>query len=314
MAFRELLVLDPERRFDRGYYPPPIEKALAGAQDDLALHIESLIAARFSPVRLDALARQLDLDAFIVGAVVGPPDAPELRLALYDQRSRGFSALERAPLGDEPAAADAVDRALTAWHTCALEADTGSMFRTPARKRWYLDLGYAHGLWVKHARTRDPLQLTGGQLTLSYEPNPALNLFARASQLITLVDGNGDLLDSFVEARLTVGAGLAFGSPGLRFFARMGLDAGFSLSELAMTTDVDCKFFGLDHSRCTSRFTADAPALWVGLDFSLGTRITLADTWYLTFSLGAASYLFDPDDAGALNFPVQASLGFGAGL
>jgi len=314
MVFRELLVLDPERRFERGYYPPAIEKALAGAQDDVALHLEGIIAARFSPERLEGLARQLDVDAFIVTGIAGPPSAPELRLAVYDHRTRGYATVERIALADEAAAADALDRTLTAWHACALEADATGMFRAPPRKRWYLDLGYTHGVWVKHPRTRDPLMSAGGQLTVTYEPNPALSLFVRAAQLANLTDGNGDLLDSFVEARLTVGAGLAFGSPSLRFFLRMGLDAGLSLSNLEMTTDVDCKFFGLDHERCTSSFTAEAPAIWFGLDFALGTRVAIADSWYLAATLGLASYLFDPDVAGALNFPLQASPGFGAGL
>lgn len=311
MALRDLLTLDPTRRFERGYYPDAIEQALMGAQADIASHTD-LIIGLFSPDRLDGLSKLLDVQVFVLALVDGTPSAPSLRLAIYDQRVRGFATSEHISLADEALAEDELDRVLTAWHACAVEADKSGMYRKPPRKRLFFDISYAHGVWLKHSRTRDPLQSLGAELTLTWEPTPVLSLFLRASQLDTLVDGNGDLLDDFIQTRLTLGAGLAFGPTSVRFFARMGLDVGLALSAIGMTTDVDCKFFGTDSDRCGASFRADAPAVWFGLDFSLGTRVALVDGWYLTVSAGIASYVLEPDISGALNFPFHGSLGFGA--
>jgi len=311
MALRDLLTLDPTRRFERGYYPAAIEQALVGAQSDIAMHSD-LMAAALQTDRLDALAKVLDIDVFVVALVDGPPDQLALRIALYDRRVRGFATSEHFALSDEALAADELDRVLTAWHACAVEADRSGIFRKPPRKELYLDIGYTHGVWLKHSRTRDPLQSLGASLTLTWEPTPALSLFVRATQSDTLVDGNGDLLDDFVRSSLTLGAGLAFGPSAVRFSLRVGLDLGLAVSEIGMTTDVDCKFFGTSSDRCLTSFSASAPAVWLGADFTLGARVRLVDGWYLSSAIGITSYVFDPDVAGALNFPLHATLGFGA--
>lgn len=313
MAFRDALTLHPERRVDRGYYPAAVEQILVGAQADIALQ-GNILANRFTPERLDGLARILHLDALVVAVVDGPLDAPALRLLIYDQRTRAYSASDHVPLDDEARALDRLDRTFAAWHTCAVEAESPAMFAAPRRDRWFLDLSYVHSVWLEHERTRDLLQGVGGQLTVTFEPATALQFYARASQVVTLSDSKGDLLNEFVTSRLTVGAGLVLGSRRFRFFARMGFDLGLSLSDIDMTTDVDCKHFGLDHPRCGSFFTAKAPAVWFGLDSSFGARAELTDGFFLTFTLGVASYVFDPSTARNLNFPIHASFGFGAPL
>ncbi|TNF29950.1 MAG: tetratricopeptide repeat protein [Deltaproteobacteria bacterium] len=311
MALRDLLTLDPTRRFERGYYPAAIEQALMGAQADVAMHTD-VLAGGFTPDRLEGLAKLLGVDVFVIAMIDGSPDALALRLTLYDRRVHGFATSEHISLTDEALARDELDRALTSWHACAIEADRSGMFQRPRRKELFLDIGYTHDVWLKHTRTRDPLQSLGATLTLTWEPTPVLSLFARATQSDTLVDGNGDLLDDFVRTRLTLGAGLAFGPRDVRIFVRMGVDLGLALSAIGMTTDVDCKFFGTANDRCTSSFEAAAPAIWLGIDFSFGTRVQLVDGWYLAVSAGVVSYLFDPEVSGALNFPLHATVGFGA--
>jgi tetratricopeptide (TPR) repeat protein len=313
MAFRDALTLDPDRRVARGYYPRAVEQSLIGAQADIAIQ-RNVVANRFTPERLDGLARVLGLDALILAFVEGEPEAPSLRLLIYDQRTRGLAASDHIPLDDDAAALDRLDRTLAAWHACAVESENPGIFAVPRRPRWFLDIGYSHGVWLEHKRTRDYLQGVGGQLTVTWEPMGALQVFVRASQLVTLSDAKTDLLDEFVTSRITLGAGLVIGSRRLRAFARMGVDLGLSLSDIDMTTDVDCKHFGLDHPRCGTFFTAKAPAVWFGLDSSLGARLELADGFYLAFTVGITSYVLDPDTARNLNFPLHGSLGFGAPL
>lgn len=310
VVFRELLLLDPTRRFDPGYYPAAVEKALGDAQADIGGQANKL-ANRYPLERLEGLAELLKVDVWVIALIDGPPDGPVLRLAIYDHRTRGITSSERLLLAD-PEAEDRVERTIAAWSTCAVEAQREKRLRPPPRKRWFLDIGYVHGLWLTHRRTRELLQTIGGHIAVTYEPTKAFQLYFRGIQLATLPDSNGDLLDVFVTTRLGAGAGLVIGKPAFRFFARTGLEVGLSTSAIDMTTDVDCKHFGSTHPRCGSVFTAQAPAVWVGIDFSLGSRIELARGWYLTISTGVASYVYDPTLVGDLNFPWYGTIGFGA--
>jgi len=311
VAFRDVLILDPARRFDRGYYPAATERAVAGAQADLNAQPD-LFALRHAPARLDALSDHLGLDALLVAHVDGDPDDPILHLALYDRRTRAFTHRQRIGLDDEADATERLDRALSGWHTCALQARQDLPPWRPDRRRWFLDIGYTHGLWLTHRRTRDIVQSVGGQITLAFEPSESFQVYARAAQLATLPDANGDLLDVFVTTRFGVGAGLSLGPERVRFFARTGLDLGIALSDVRMTNDVNCKHFGADHPRCERIFTADAPAVWFGLDFSLGVRVALSAGWFIAFTSGVTSYIFDPSVTSDLNFPWNASLAVGA--
>ncbi|MCA9513495.1 MAG: hypothetical protein KC635_00975, partial [Myxococcales bacterium] len=241
----------------------------------------------------------------------GPPEKPILRIGLYDRRVKNLTGRARIDLDDEDHAVVELDRVLSAWHTCAIEANQDRMFRRPPRKEWFLDIGYTHGVWLTHRRTRDYIQSVGGQLTVTYEPSPGFQLFGRASQLATLPDANADLIETFVTTRVTLGAGLTLGSEAAKFFARTGLEVGLGLSDIQMTTDVDCKFFGASHPRCKTLFDQSAPTIWFGLDFSFGARFLLSDAWYVTFSAGVASYVLDPDVTSDLNFPLHGSLGVG---
>lgn len=310
VAFRQALLLDPTRRFERGYYSASTEQGIASAQTDIASRAD-LLGLRWPVQRLEALAEALAVDQLVVAVVDGPPGAPVLRVALYDRRAKGLTGRARVDLADEDRAALALDRVLAGWQTCAVEANQDRMFRRPARKEWFLDIGYTHGVWLTHRRTRDYIQSAGGQLTVTYEPSPGFQIFGRASQLATLPDANADLIETFVTTRLTLGAGLTLGSEAATFFARTGLEVGVGLSNIQMTTDVDCKFFGANSPRCKTIFEQTPPTVWFGLDFSLGARFLLSSAWYVTISAGVASYIIDPEVTGDLNFPLHGSLGIG---
>ena len=142
-------------------------------------------------------------------------------------------------------------------------------------------------------------------------PTPGLELWAKASQRATLSDANSDLLDVFTTTHIAMGAGLGIGDQRFTFSLRAGIEVAFSMADIAMTTDVDCKFFGADNDRCRGIFRAESPAVWLGLDFSASLRYAPTRAWYLGFTAGTTIYAVSGDLVGELNFPLYGTFGFG---
>lgn len=305
-AFIAALELDPGRRVQRGYYDAETEATLVAAERDLADRPDTL-GARWTDDTLATLAERLGADLFILGLL--EPDGT-LRVVVWDVRTRAPARSDAVPTADGERAQVLIDRALSAWHACFLQAEQG-LVRPSPRKEWFADVGYQHNVWLRHRRTRDFLHGPGAAIGLTWEPSPGLELFLRTSQQSTLSDANADLLDVFTTTRLTLGVGLAVGPRALRFSVRAGLDVQIALADIATTQDVDCKFFDPDHPKCGAIFSADAPVVWVGIDFALNLRWAPVRDFYFTFTAGNASYALMPSAASELNFPLYGALGFG---
>ncbi|MFT7580713.1 MAG: hypothetical protein ACI9MR_002386 [Myxococcota bacterium] len=304
VAFRAMLLNDPGRRFDPGYHPEATEQVIRGAAADAQTR------SRYVPSRLDAAAKRGKVDIWVSGVLEGEPDRLSLRLTAYDPRA-GSNVLAVTIPVDDDAAADLLDRAMARLHTCIVQSD--DRVRRPTRKRWFVDFGYAHMVWLRHKQTRNFLHGPGATFGVTYEPNTFLHVFGRVQQRVTLIDANADLLDPLSTTTLTLGAGLTVGNPrSVRFLAQAGLEVTTSLSDIEMTTDVNCKFWGKDHPKCGSVFTAKAPAVWFGLNLSFGVRVPLNSQWFLSANVGITNYLLEPDISGQLNFPLHGTLGFGA--
>jgi hypothetical protein len=205
---------------------------------------------------------------------------------------------------------DDLDRMVSAWHACALEAPS-RVVRPRARHRWAVELGYTHAVWLHHRRTRDYLHGPGAHVAVTFVPVQGLELWAKTSQRATLSDVNADLLDVFTTTHVGVGAGLGLGGSRLSFALRAGVEMAFSLADIEMSTDVDCKFFGPDSDRCRGIFRAESPALWLGLDVSAALRVAPAGPWYLGLSVGTTIYAVSGDLVGELNFPLYGTFAFG---
>lgn len=317
LAFRALFALDPGRAIQPGYYDAETERALLDAARDVAQRPNPL-AALWEPERLKAAGKLVGVGLWAYGIVMpsvdlgtdGTPRNQEVALAIVDLRPGGGTRLVQIPLGDDSAATDRLDRELSAWHTCALEARGARAPRRP-KYAWDVDVGYVHSVWIRHNRTRDFLHGPGAEIGLAWRPTPGLEVYARTAQIVTLVDSNSDLLDAFTVTRTTIGAGLTVESEGVQFTLRAGLDLALSLSDIDTTTDVDCKFFGAESERCGGIFRAKVPAVWFGFDFAVALRFRPARTWFIAFTAGAASYVYSPEAARELNFPLYGSLGFG---
>ncbi len=325
IAFAQMFALDPTRRFERGYYGGPIEHELTGAARDIA-SLPAPIPILWPAERLAALARRLEIDVWAVGLVTDPEPlsprepfarapattdtAAQIDVALFDVRAVAFTARETFPIGADDFMAVDLDRFVASWHACALEAPS-PFLRPRARRQWFVELGYAHAVWLHHRRTRDYLHGPGAHIGITYLPTPGLELWFKTSQRATLSDANADLLDVFTTTHFGLGAGLGLGDETLAFTLRAGVEVAFSLADIAMTTDVDCKFFGAEHPRCRGIFRAESPALWLGLDFAASLRVAPTRAWYLAWSAGTTIYAISGSLVGELNFPLYGTLAFG---
>ncbi len=311
IAFREMFLLDPGRVIQKGYYPEEIERALAGAQLDLT-RLPDKVIARYPLARLSTLASALEVDVWVVALLEGTPDAPVLHVAIFDVRSGALTTSERIPLGEAEVVAERVDRALAVWHACALAArDTGSMLRPQRPARWGVEVGYAHVMMLRHRRTRALFHSPGVSIGATWDATRSAHVFARALHMVSLPDDNADLYESFLTSRLVVGGGLSGGTRDVRLFVEAGLEVGFTLQDIRMTTDVDCKHFGADHPRCTRLSTVEAPGVWFGLKVGLGARVRLSDVWYGYATAQMSSYVLEAELVGDLNFPLGLGVGVG---
>lgn len=309
LAFREVLLLDPDRTFQKGYYPPATEAALEGALLDLQVSKEK--ARLLLPsARMSRLADRIGVDGVVALAIEGTPEAPVLQLTLYDRTSRGIVLSERVPLDSVPAAEARLDRALSAWHACAVRTEERPRFARPRRPQTYIDLGYAHTVLLDH-RTRAAFHSPGAAIGLTWEATENLHIFGRLLPTANLQDANGDLLDQFVSTRLIVGAGFTAGTDDFRGYVGAGLELAVAFADIDMTTDVDCKHFGADHPRCSGIFTLAAPGLWFGLNINAGIRWAFVRSFYLHVGAAITLYAVDSDLVKELNFPLSGSIGVG---
>ncbi len=312
LAFRAMWLLDPGRTFERGYHTAATEHALAAALEDLAVLPDTLLL-RTPPEQLRALAEDLGVDTWILAGVVGTAEAPALRLVAFDP-DRGAPVLdELVPLTNDAAALDLVERAISAWHTCAIEADADPFLRSPQTRRWYLDVGYSHSVYLLHDKTREFFHSPGAAVSLTWEVVDFAHVFAQATQMGSIPDDNGDLLGPFVNSRFSIGGGLTAGLPDLRFFVRAALEVSLSFQNIKATRDVNCKHFGTDSERCdrSRLFVDEAPGLWFGVNFGVGLRWVFVGDWYLLTSAELASYVVEAALIDDLNFPASLTIGFG---
>jgi hypothetical protein len=320
-AFRAMFVHDPARRFAPGWYGARVDRLLSVAAEDVRRSPEPM-RARFPSDRVRELARRVGAETWLLGVIRetsgGGRELVAELLTFSTANPQGLARVGRFGLDTAPgpvtfAVPDTFGRWLTAWHACALEVEErGLGWRSSAPRRFFVDLSFRALAWLTHRQTRDLLRGPGFELGLTWAASDLFELWARLGQTTTLVDERGDLLNEFGTTHIGAGGALRFGSESFTMSVRVGLDAAISLNDFEATNDIDCKFFGADHSRCGQIFVARAPLGWFGLDAGLNLRWAPHPSWYLGFSAGVSVYLVDPNATRELNHPLRLSLGVGA--
>jgi hypothetical protein len=222
---------------------------------------------------------------------------------------------------DTARTAEVLDRALSRWHSCNLRSEERTYVARARPSRWILDLSYAHALFLEHDRTREMFSSPGANIAVTYRAGRVLHLFAQLNQMVSIPDGNRDLMEPMMTSRLALGAGLGDTMGRLELYARLGLEFGVTLSDAQMTRDVACKHFGdgpsdpaLGPSPCDPGqiFTVEAPAIVAGLHGGLGMRWRIVSRWHAQLEAQLAAYVVEKGfPVSDLNFPLTLGAGLG---
>ena len=320
VAFRSMWLHDPARRFQSGYYPAATESVMKRALDDLVA-MGDLVGARYPSARLLNLTRESKVDSLVTVALRPHENGAALRVVIYDAASRLRTVDLTVPIEDDKRAAELLDRALSRWHSCAVRSEDRTYVAKPRARRWQIEFGYAHTLFLKDDRTRAGFASPGANITVSYRIARALQLFAQTNQMVSVPDTNRDLMEPMMTSRLALGAGLSAEVGRFEPYARAGIELGLTLSDAKMTREVACKHFvnapsslDPDLNPCDpSRvFTVEAPAFVAGLHAGLGLRWRVVPSWHAQLELQFAGYVFGSDfPISDLNFPLTLGAGLG---
>ena len=320
VAFRSMWLHDPDRRFQPGYYPSSTESVMKRALDDLVA-MGDLVGARYPSARLARLAQTVKVDSLITVSVLPSEAGASVRVVVYDKSSRLRTVDLSLKLDDPEQAAELLDRALSRWHSCAVRSEDRSYVAKPRMRRWQLEFGYAHALYLKDDLTRAGFSSPGANIAVNYRVGRALQLFALTNQKVSVPDANRDLMEPMMTSRFAFGAGLTAEVGRLEPFVRAGVELALTLSDVKITRDVACKHFvdapatldpGLNPCDPGRVFTVEAPAFVAGIHGGLGARWRLVPSWHAQFEIQFAGYAFGSDfPVSDLNFPLTLSAGLG---
>jgi hypothetical protein len=320
MAFRSMWLHDPSRRFQSGYYPAVTESVMKRALDDLVA-MGDLVGARYPAARLSELTRETQVDS-LVSVTLRPGGTDSvLRVVIYDAASRLRTVDLSVSLDDRKRASELLDRALSRWHSCAVRSEERTYVAKPRLRRWQIEFGYGHTLFLKDDRTRAGFASPGANIALSYRIGRVLQLFAQTHQMVSVPDVNRDLMEPMMTSRLAFGAGLSAEVGRFEPYARAGVEMGLTLSEVKMTRDVSCKHFvdaptsldpALNPCDPSRVFTVEAPAFVAGLHAGLGLRWRVVQSWHAQLEVQLSGYVFGSDfPISDLNFPLTLGAGLG---
>lgn len=318
--FREMLLLDPGRTFQKGYYPAATEAALTAAVSDMNAQ-RGKVLMRYPLERLAQLAEKARVDALAIAFIDGPPERPHVQFVVFDRRTRGIAAAEQIPLGsDDTRALDVLDRAISAWHSCNIETDTSPKVFRPARQSHvYVDLGYSHTLFLGRPDSLALFHSLGAAIGVTYESPKNFLVYGRIIQMASLDDPMEDLRDTFLTTRIAAGAGLVGGSRRVRVYLQAGLELAVTVSDITLETDPACKFFeygdrpgvsAQDPCRKSGPKRLEAPGLAFGFHVGTGFRWLFAKSWYTQLTASLTTYVIQGTTGLEMNFPLT----FGAGI
>ncbi len=320
VAFRSMWLRDPSRRFQSGYYPQATESVMKRALDDLVA-MGDLVGARYPAARLLELTRATQVESLVSVALRPSDEGPVLRVVIYDAVSRLRTVDLRVKIGDTKRAIEVLDRSLSRWHSCAVRSEERTYVAKPRPRRWQIEFGYAHTIFLKDDRTRADFASPGANITVNYRLARALQLFAQMNQMVSVPDTNRDLMEPMMTSRFAFGAGLAAQVGRFEPYARAGIEMGLTLSDAKMTRDVACKHFvnppssldpALNPCDPAQVFTVEAPAFVAGLHAGLGLRWRVVSSWHAQLEVQFSGYVFGSDfPISDLNFPLTLGAGLG---
>ena len=309
VALKQMFFRSPHRRFKKGFYSPRFESALNKALTDFLATFPKQNPL-ISQERLEGLARALNADAVIFPYLVrGADDATEVRIVVFDRKSRNVSYRGRFISVGQNEDFERIDRFVTRWTTC-LPYEGANPPKPKWVHRFYVDTSFAYNLFVDQP-TRRYFHNLGVGLSGEWQFSEGLGIFVQVNMFSSTEDPDRDLIDDFTSVRTLFGLFYAFSGPFWRIQVRLGWDAHF-LGSGATTTNRYCKFYGFADKDCRAGDVVQfADEILMGPNVAFGVQFFVGRDVYLSLRTSLSTYVFPADRPTVFNYPFSAELGVG---
>ena len=311
VAFKNLLLATPGRRFRKGWFPQATEAAMRTAAEDFIRTTppESLLGGL---ERVEAFLKFARATAAVATYLTGAPGeagSVEVRVAEISRQPGGrlvLAARAESKWSGPEAAAETVSRTVSGWLACAVLPSREVTEKPYAR--FFLDTTAAYSVFLR-VPTRRIFSNAGFGLGLAWQVREGLDLFGRVNVLNAFEDQFGDLVKQFWTIRAQAGVGYSLRGNWGRVFFHTGIAFDY-LSGFESTTDPNCKFWPNDPARCPAS-NVRRPRYLVGAAVALGVDVTLYGPIYFVFQAGVAAYFVSNETDTPVNFPVSLETGLG---
>jgi hypothetical protein len=310
---RALVLLDPERVLQKGYYPDSVVEFYQVARANILRELRQRGPGIEAQEDAAKLVELLGLDAVYLTALVSLDDGRyQISMYQYQPRTRRFDAPESLVLEEltQQGLREAGDMLLARFDPChrpVVDASSGPVGSASGDSPWSVDLQLAYASFLKFPEP--PLQTPYGNYGLGlgvlWRLTNEFGLVGRAQVLIAQRDRNGLLItEDFSTLRAFVGGELS-----LTFLDALNVGLQISgdltrISEFEVWPTPGCAANPSDPI-CQRLVLGGA-----GILFGLNARPVASYNVYQTLSVvlsGSVSYFFIGEDG--LNFPVSGELG-----
>jgi hypothetical protein len=310
---RALVLLDPERVVQKGYYPDSVVEFYQVARANILRELRQRGPGIEAQEDAAMLSELLSLDAAYLMTLISMDDGRyQVSLYPYQPRARRFDAPESLIIDEltPDGLREAGDMLLSRFDPChrPVIAPSGPVGAASGDSPWSVDLHFSYASFLKYPDP--PLQTPYGNygvgLGVLWRLTEEFGLVGRAQVLIAQKDRNGLLItEDFSTLRAFVGADLS-----LTFFDELTVGVQIAgdltrISEFEAWPTPGCAANPGDPICLRTRFDE------FDLLFGLNARPLISYNVYRTLSLtlsGSASYFFF-GDGDAMNFPVSSELG-----
>ena len=312
MAFARMFYYEPNRRFEKGFHPPNIEKTLISAIS--ILNASMPIGAPSMEISfLKKLKKKTKLDQ-VVTLLLRGADSPNIELRIYDLNRNMPSQFETLThtleKGVDP---DALNRFLSRYIACEVfDRLTPSAFK----KRYNKNSIETYTGYHTYARTpsRDIFHSMAAGIRAGRGTGKNFALFADLSILSSFQDRHRDLANRLVSLRMILGADFRTQWRRLTFSLSPGLETNL-IPDFTVYTSSNCKFFGATHPLCQPKnIKAMKSGALVGLNGSFGVRYNPTKSLFLALRASVGVYLLPANINKELDFPLTVTLGLGFNL
>lgn len=308
----QMIRLDPQRLFRRGFYPDKIANFFASARQD---KLRAMQTNGPSEERAKGLAEMMDAEIVAFGSAVPRGDGGyEARLFLYSRPDEAFVETEGLAVESrEPAAFRAASNRLVGRMTPCLQPprddeQVDTIVESRGDGPLSMQLGFAYGTFLRFPEP--PIAKPFGNIGVSTDIHLALteefSIRGGVDILHSLRDYSGRIMDPLYTVRGHLGPDLGANVGRFNFGLSVGLE-GTHVSPFVLCRNLDVPAQATSCPNAQDRERFDLPFL-VGVNVHPRVRFHLFDSFELVAG-GGYTFFFVPFSNPPLNNPIVGEAG-----